>query len=179
MNCKGALLVEGFLHNLCLCFDVTCVQLGCDCAVTVTHSFKLTAFFQNKSGSQEISYLLKTTRPWFHACIHWKIVCYLTVSVAAIHFLRHFHYFTKVFEAVHSVWKVSKYEVISGLYFPVFGLQSEIYGVNIRIQSEYRKIWTRNNYVFGQFSRGERNCVYFTTLIETIHYLKWTVVDSK
>ena len=55
----------------------------------------------------------------------------------------------------------------------------EIYGVNIHIQSEYRKIRTRNNYVFGHFSRGERNCVYFTTLIETIHYLKWTVVDSK
>ena len=27
-------------------------------------------------------------------------------------------------------------------------------GVNLRIQSEYRKIWTRNNSVFGQFSRS-------------------------
>ena len=31
----------------------------------------------------------------------------------------------------------------------------EIYGVNIRIQSEYRKIRTRKNSVFGHFSRSE------------------------
>ena len=32
---------------------------------------------------------------------------------------------------------------ISGLYSPAFGLNSEIYGVNFRIQSEYGKIQTR------------------------------------
>ena len=37
-------------------------------------------------------------------------------------------------------------------YFPVFGLNTEIYEVNLRIQSEYRKIRTRNNSVFGHFS---------------------------
>ena len=41
--------------------------------------------------------------------------------------------------------------VISGPYFPVFGLNTEIYGVNLRIQSEYRKIQTRNNSVFEHF----------------------------
>ena len=35
--------------------------------------------------------------------------------------------------------KVSEYGVISGLYFPVFGLNTEIYGVKLRIQSKYRK----------------------------------------
>ena len=30
-----------------------------------------------------------------------------------------------------------------------------LYGVNIRIQSEYRRIRTRNNSVFGHFSRSE------------------------
>ena len=50
-------------------------------------------------------------------------------------------------------WNVSKYVVISGPYFPVFGLKTEIYEVNIRIQSKYRKIRTRNNSVFGHFSR--------------------------
>ena len=50
--------------------------------------------------------------------------------------------------------KVSKYGVISGPYFPVFGLNTEIYGVNLRIQSKYRTIRTRNNSVFGQFSRN-------------------------
>ena len=48
-----------------------------------------------------------------------------------------------------------KYGVISGSYFSVFGLNTEIYGVNLRIQSEYRKIGTRNNSVFGHFLRSE------------------------
>ena len=34
-------------------------------------------------------------------------------------------------------WKVSKYGVISGPYFPVFGLNTEIYGVNLCIVTPY------------------------------------------
>ena len=49
---------------------------------------------------------------------------------------------------------MSKYGVISGPYFPVFGLNTEIYFVNFRIQSEYRKIRTINNSIFGHFSRS-------------------------
>ena len=52
-----------------------------------------------------------------------------------------------------TAWKVSKYEVFFGPYISVFGLNTEIYAVNLRIQSEYRKIRTRNNSVFGHFSR--------------------------
>ena len=48
-------------------------------------------------------------------------------------------------------WKVSKCGVFSGPYFPIFGL---IYSVNLRIQSKYRKIWTRKNSVFGHLSRS-------------------------
>ena len=55
----------------------------------------------------------------------------------------------------YTTWKVSKYGVISGPYFPVFGLNTEIYEVNLRIQSEYRNIRTRNNSVFGHFSRSD------------------------
>ena len=44
-----------------------------------------------------------------------------------------------------------KYGVISGPYFPVFGLNTEIYSVNLLIESEYRKIRTRNNSIFGHF----------------------------
>ena len=44
-----------------------------------------------------------------------------------------------------------KCKVIYGLYFLVFGLNMDIYWVNFRIQSEYRKIRTRNNSVFGHF----------------------------
>ena len=47
-----------------------------------------------------------------------------------------------------------KYGVFSGTYFPVFGLKTEIFSVNLRIQSEYKKIRTRKNSVFGHFSRS-------------------------
>ena len=49
---------------------------------------------------------------------------------------------------------LSKYGVISDPYFHVFGLHTEIYEVNLHIESEYRKIRTRNNSVFGHFSRS-------------------------
>ena len=61
-------------------------------------------------------------------------------------------YFLILIKTYHC-WKMSKYGVISGLYFPVFGLNTEIYGVNLRIQSEYRKIRTINNTVLGLISR--------------------------
>ena len=54
----------------------------------------------------------------------------------------------------YTAWNVSKYEVFSGPYFPVFGLNTEICGVNLRIQFEYRKIRTRKNSVFGHVSRS-------------------------
>ena len=41
-----------------------------------------------------------------------------------------------------------------GPYFPVFGLNAEIYSVNLHIQSKYRKIRARKNSVFGYFSRS-------------------------
>ena len=50
-----------------------------------------------------------------------------------------------------TTWKVSKYGVFSGPYFPVLGLNTEIYGVNLRI---YRKIRTRKYSVSGHFSRS-------------------------
>ena len=46
---------------------------------------------------------------------------------------------------------MSKYGVISSLYFNIFLLNA----VNLRIQSEYRKILTRKNSVFGHFSGSE------------------------
>ena len=50
--------------------------------------------------------------------------------------------------------KVFNYGVFPGSYFPLFGLNTEIYGVNLRIQSEYRKIQTRKYSVFRHFSRS-------------------------
>ena len=41
----------------------------------------------------------------------------------------------------------------SGPYFPMFGLNMEVYGVNLRIQSTYGKIRIRKNSAFGRFLR--------------------------
>ena len=55
---------------------------------------------------------------------------------------------TKLFTVVivPTAWKVSKYEVISGLHFPVFVLNTEIYGLNTEIQKNTNqkqlRIWT-------------------------------------
>ena len=57
--------------------------------------------------------------------------------------------------------KVSKYGVIPGPYFPVFGLNTGIYSVNLRIQSEYKKIRTRNNSGFELFSRSTLAALFF------------------
>ena len=43
---------------------------------------------------------------------------------------------------------------IRSYFWPVFSCIRIEYGVNLRIQSEYRKIRTRNNSVFTQFSRS-------------------------
>ena len=40
-------------------------------------------------------------------------------------------------------------------YFPVFGLNTDIYSVNLRIQSKCGKIRTRKSSVFGHFSRSQ------------------------
>ena len=55
-----------------------------------------------------------------------------------------------------TVWKVSKYGVFYGSYFPVavFGITTKIYGVNLCNQSEYRKLRTKKNSVSGNFSRS-------------------------
>ena len=54
---------------------------------------------------------------------------------------------------LNTAWKVSKYGVFSGPYFPAFGLNTERYGLSLRIQSECGKIRTRKNSVVGHFSR--------------------------
>ena len=55
--------------------------------------------------------------------------------------------FRKLLTFPNNAWKVSKYRVFSNPYFPAFALNTEIYSVNLRNQSEYRKIRTRNNSV--------------------------------
>ena len=52
---------------------------------------------------------------------------------------------------------LSKYGFFSGPYFPAFGLNPEIYGVNLRIQSKYRKIWTRKTPYLKTFNAVVQN----------------------
>ena len=72
------------------------------------------------------------------------------VVVCSKHFIliRKMHYFTEKklkitnrhsAQKVHCM-KVCKYGDFFGPYFPVLGLNTEIYGVNLRIQYDYRKI---------------------------------------
>ena len=55
---------------------------------------------------------------------------------------------------ISTAWKLSKYGVISSPYFPAFGLNTERCEVSFRNQCEWGKIRTRNNSVFGHFSRS-------------------------
>ena len=54
-------------------------------------------------------------------------------------------------------WKVSKYGVIYGPYFLVFGLNTEIYPVNLRILSGYRKIKENKHF--------SRSAFYFNSIL--------------
>ena len=53
---------------------------------------------------------------------------------------------------------MSKSGVISGPYFPAFGLNTERYEASLCIQSECGKIRTRNNSVSGHFPRSVKAC---------------------
>ena len=52
---------------------------------------------------------------------------------------------TTIIFFIATAWKVSKYGVFSGPYFPAFGLNTERYSVSFCIRSECEKIWTRKN----------------------------------
>ena len=67
-------------------------------------------------------------------------------------------------------------------YFPVFGLNTEIYFVNFSIQSEYRKIRTRNNSIFGHFSRSDcKNNLWKQCFKKSLDWYGdlWTVLTLK
>ena len=69
-------------------------------------------------------------------------------SIAFI--LRNICAFLKTYHWVKSVQRQSFFWSV----FSCFGLNKEIYSVNLLIQSEYRKIRTKKNSVFGHFSHS-------------------------
>ena len=47
-----------------------------------------------------------------------------------------------------------QYGFFSGLPFPEFGMNMDIYSLNLRIQSEYGRKQTGKNSLFGKFPRS-------------------------
>ena len=66
---------------------------------------------------------------------------------------------------------MSKYGVFSGLYFPAYGLSTERYRASLRNQSEFGKIRTRQNSVFG-FVLGDCSTFYGTLVLKFPSSLK-------
>ena len=61
----------------------------------------------------------------------------------------------------------------SSPYFPAFGLNTERYGISLRIQSKCGKKGTRKNSVFGHFSRSVNKSFAMFNL-QTIRYNDWS-----
>ena len=88
----------------------------------------------------------------------------------------------KFVQIIYTVRKVSKYGVFCGPNFPVFGLNTEIYSVNFRIQSKQRKIQTRKYSVFGHISRSatsyfkKRFPDFFMSLLFLFHIIYGSII---
>ena len=71
-----------------------------------------------------------------------------------------------------TAWKVSKYRLSSGPYFPIFGLNTKIYSVNLPIQSAYRKIETRKKFRFCiLFTQWEFHQTYKKNILLTLNFV--------
>ena len=73
-----------------------------------------------------------------------------------------------------TVWKKSKYGIFSGPHFSVCGVNSEIYFVSLRIQSEYGKIWIRKNCIWTLFTQ----CSPVNILMESIFVEKMWIINQ-
>ena len=71
---------------------------------------------------------------------------------------------------------MSKYGVISGSCFPAFGLDMEIYSINLRIQFKCKKTRARNNSVFGHFSRILRQTYLLLFSRKVTSMLVWNTI---
>ena len=99
---------------------------------------------------------LSNCKEYFSIC-HWNLSSISALTILNYLFWKHILYFINlilfqklILILLLTVWNVSKYRVFPGLYFPVFGLNTERY-LSLRIQSECWKIRTRKNSIFGHF----------------------------
>ena len=61
-----------------------------------------------------------------------------------------------------------KYGAFSGPYFPVFGLNTEIYGVNLRIQSDTGKYGPEKTLYLDNFHEVQCKCLSTNTLMSLL-----------
>ena len=86
------------------------------------------------------------------------------------------HDFEEITTFNTTLWKVSKCEVFSGPYFSVFGLNTEIFWVNLLIQWEYRNVGTRRNSVVGHFLNKQRiKLAILSSLFSGFRIIKHTI----
>ena len=88
-----------------------------------------------------------------------SVLCYFVEKVGSWrHYFKSWSFKSITFGNPRTAWKVFKYGVFSGPYFPAFGLNTERYEVSLRIQSECGKTRTRNYSVFVHFSHSGGCC---------------------
>ena len=84
----------------------------------------------------------------------FQVIFYLSVNVfnklKIVEFVRSTAPLVWVWYGVHCM-KIVQILRFFWSVIPVFGLNTETYGVNLRIQSKYRKIRTKKSSVFGHF----------------------------
>ena len=73
---------------------------------------------------------------------------------------------------------MSKYGVFSCSCFPVFWLNAKVYSVNIRIKSEYGKIRTKKNSVFGDFPHSAGNNYIIEISVKCHRNSAWCCIDN-
>ena len=85
--------------------------------------------------------------------------------------MTHYHKMRQILLQI-TVWKGSKYGAFSAPDFPLFVLNTEIYGINLCIQFKYAKIQTGKNSVFGHFSRSGYDSYVITKCPSTLNKLR-------
>ena len=81
-----------------------------------------------------------------------------------------------------TAWKKSKYKLFFARYFPVFGLNTEIYSLNLCIQSKYRKTWTRKNsilHIWTLFTQSISKCIKQNNFLRHGNFVSISAITHK
>ena len=133
--------------------------------------FVFDLYWRNKKSRNWSSLIMQENSNKKRGCFNWLFQTFKTIKVVVVRsatkFSRAFSYeeqncfllvIVKIKTNLKSAWKVSKY------------------GVSLPIQSECRKIRTRNNSVFGHFPRSEAYAVYCALPSNIIKYIRFEYI---